>query len=392
MRIAILAHGLRAAGGLSVATNLIAALGRQRNAHRFLIVVPSEKAYQQLAYPAGASVMSVRMRLGWFGRVCFDSIVLPGKVRAFRPDVLFCMGNFGLTRPPCPQAILFHKPQMVYQRDLWDRENLSGRIRNALIKTQIKRSLSGTQLVMCQTEVIARRFREVFGYTGDIRIRPNAVSQVLKESELGANNAIPAILSGLENKALLFSLTRYYPHKNLEAIVECFTRYPDEMSGVVCLITISASDHPRAAMLLRTIKNRGLEQRIINIGPIRQEALPAYYRQARALLLPTLIESFSATYIEAMAYGCPIVTSNLDFAREICADAALYFDPNDPASMKNAILAVARDNGICRILSEKGRNRARMFWKSWDDIAGDIIGDLEEIAGERASKTLNDGG
>ncbi len=71
-----------------------------------------------------------------------------------------------------------------------------------------------------------------------------------------------------------------------------------------------------------------------------------YYLACNALLLPTLLESFSGTYLEAMHFGRPILTSNLDFARDVCDDAALYFDPWDPVAIKDAILKLKDDASL----------------------------------------------
>ena len=57
--------------------------------------------------------------------------------------------------------------------------------------------------------------------------------------------------------------------------------------------------------------------------------VPSLYRQCDGLLMPTLLESFSGTYVEAMFHNIPIFTSNFDFARDVCKDGAMYFDPFD---------------------------------------------------------------
>ena len=66
---------------------------------------------------------------------------------------------------------------------------------------------------------------------------------------------------------------------------------------------------------------------IINIGPISQKSCPSIYNQSDALFAPTLLETFSAVYPEAMKMQIPILTSNFSFATDICANAAIYFDP-----------------------------------------------------------------
>ncbi|MCB0323642.1 MAG: glycosyltransferase, partial [Bdellovibrionales bacterium] len=82
---------------------------------------------------------------------------------------------------------------------------------------------------------------------------------------------------------------------------------------------------------------------IRNIGPVPLEELSAVYARADALFMPTLLESFSGAYVEAMSFRKTILTSDRDFAREICSEAAFYFDPLDVDSIIEAIEAAFSD-------------------------------------------------
>ena len=99
----------------------------------------------------------------------------------------------------------------------------------------------------------------------------------------------------------------------------------------------------------------------------------------QALFLPTLLESFSVTYLEAMHFGVPVLTSDLDFARFVCGDAAIYFDPWDPGSIKDAILRLRTDSDLGRELVARGHERLRAEFKSWDEIAADAVTSLESL-------------
>lgn len=93
------------------------------------------------------------------------------------------------------------------------------------------------------------------------------------------------------------------------------------------------------------IKSRGLEDSIINVGPLSQQDLGAFYKHCDALVMSTRLESFG-TYLEAMHFGMPILTSDLDFAHEVCGDAALYFNPWNAESIRDAILNPEEPPGI----------------------------------------------
>jgi glycosyltransferase involved in cell wall biosynthesis len=91
------------------------------------------------------------------------------------------------------------------------------------------------------------------------------------------------------------------------------------------------------------------------------------------------METFSFTYDEAMHFGLPILTSDRDFARERCQDAALYFDPLDADSVARAMAQVMDDEGLRNRLAANGK---RLLEKapSWDDIAGRFVDVLERVA------------
>ena len=79
------------------------------------------------------------------------------------------------------------------------------------------------------------------------------------------------------------------------------------------------------------------------------------------MFLPTLLETFSASYPEAMKMERPILTSNLDFAIDICGDAALYFNPLDSYDIANKIKTLITDPILYQDLVEKGKNRLKNF-------------------------------
>ena len=104
-----------------------------------------------------------------------------------------------------------------------------------------------------------------------------------------------------------------------------------------------------------------LAKNVINLGPIPQKSCPSVYKQCDALFAPTLLETFSAAYPEAMKMGKPILTSNYSFAKDVCQDAALYFDPLDPEDMIKKIKMLVRDKALLNKLAEKGRKRVKKF-------------------------------
>ena len=365
MKYVILAHGLRAAGGKSVGLNIISALRTVRPDHEYLVVVPEDADYRGLHYPEHCTV--VRYGHGSvFTRLVFDLFKLPRVVRDFGADVVFGLGNMGIRNPHAKQAVLIHKPQLVYPASQRSNEVLRRRMINLLIRWQVAFALQSTQVMFFQTPVMMARFKRTFGYNGRSEMMPNAVSFEVAESPVIHQ---PETLQHIKTPIKLFVLTRYYAHKNLELIVECFDRFRGELQNFCCILTINRDQHPLAGKLLDDIRDKDLEDQVVNVGPISQQELGDYYTASEALLLPTLLESFTGTYLEAMKFDCPVITSDLDFARDICSDAAVYFDPRDAAALKDALLRFRAEPWLKEAMDEKGRAVITQYHRDRTQIA-----------------------
>jgi glycosyltransferase involved in cell wall biosynthesis len=108
-------------------------------------------------------------------------------------------------------------------------------------------------------------------------------------------------------------------------------------------------------------KFAGFEETVINLGPIGIEDCPSVYHYSDFLFLPTLLECFTASYVEAMKMECPILTSDLSFARSVCQKAAMYFNPREAKDILEKIGILVKDPSIQSKLIEEGINQLQTF-------------------------------
>jgi glycosyltransferase involved in cell wall biosynthesis len=78
-----------------------------------------------------------------------------------------------------------------------------------------------------------------------------------------------------------------------------------------------------------------------------------------------------------MACGCPAIVSRAGSLPEVCGDAALYFDPLDPAELAARITQVLSSSDVRLDLRERGRRHAAQF--RWERCAERTLGLLEEL-------------
>ncbi|MEF3405234.1 glycosyltransferase family 4 protein [Agromyces sp. CCNWLW203] len=158
-----------------------------------------------------------------------------------------------------------------------------------------------------------------------------------------------------ERGDFLFYPARAWRHKNHERLFAAFAlvreRHPDMR------LVLSGGDLDKLG---------DLPQGVEWAGHVSREELGVLYRSAAALVFPSLYEGFGLPPLEAMAAGCPVAASASGSIPEICADAAVYFDPEDPTSIADGVDEALR---LGSELGARGVERAATFtWEHCSDV------------------------
>lgn len=202
-------------------------------------------------------------------------------------------------RASTKNPIIYKVKHGAYQRTLW-----SG-VKNA-------------QTVITPTQTTKDILVQTFGpeYADKIQVTHEGVGSNLLDHKPGKRSP--------HKKPYFMYVGNFYPHKNVERLVEAFARVKDDIH----LILVGPEDY-FSHNIRSAIREHGQEDRIIMKHSIPDKDLMNLYTHARALVHPSLAEGFGLQLLEASYFKCPVIASDIPIFHEILGDTYIPFDPHD---------------------------------------------------------------
>lgn len=161
----------------------------------------------------------------------------------------------------------------------------------------------------------------------------------------------------------LFYPATLWPHKNHMALLDALALTEDEEVHLV----LCGAEYGRLPAVLDAASKRGLSHRVRHLGILPDDALPAVYRRATAVVFPSTYEGFGTPPLEAMASGCPVASTLVGSLAEVCGDAVAELAPQDPRQMADVIDRLVGDAACRARLRASGLERSRGF--AWSRVA-----------------------
>ena len=122
----------------------------------------------------------------------------------------------------------------------------------------------------------------------------------------------------------------------------------------------------------------GITQDVIFVDYTSELDLAHYYSSAALLAYPSLYEGFGLPPLEAMACGCPVVTSNVSSLPEVVGGAGIMANPYDTDSLAQAMRRVLTDDKLRDDMVRKGLEQAKRF--SWEKAARETLEVYSKVA------------
>lgn len=364
IRVAFLAHALFSGGAKQVGRNLlnnINTISKETNIDA-LYVVPHNSGYERIV--AGEKAYHYRRFPGLTNHVArflYDNLYLKMICNRCKPQAVVGLGNHVIRCKHAKHFVLLHQPRYWYNTNHYGNVSFKESCIISMQKSMFKSQLIYIDCIFAQTQTALKRIKDQYKYKGPAIIIPNVPTEILTTSS-NMDGCVAKLMSSRRIKILC--LSEYYPHKNIDVLIDV-AKYHQNVDTPIQLITTVSPNSKQARKYLKKCETID-KHYLVNVGRIPYDAIAQIYERVDALILPTLLESFSGTYVEAMQYQKPIVTSDYDFAHDVCGDAAEYFDPHSVASICSAIqrALIRKDE-----LVSKGTLRLKQMNATWESNA-----------------------
>ncbi len=149
-------------------------------------------------------------------------------------------------------------------------------------------------------------------------------------------------------------------HKNHHGLLRAL-RILESQYGLAIPVVFTGYDVPNGYSIADAAAQLGIAHLVHQVGYLHIEEMAYLYRRARCLVLPSLYEGFGIPIVESMAAGCPVLCADHTSLPEIAGQAAVYFDPLDPASIATSLRTAWLDDRLCEGLRTSGFRRALEF-------------------------------
>ena len=242
-------------------------------------------------------------------------------------------------------------------------QGLAGQVRAAFFRHGIRRALARSTIIAAVSEATRQ---DIMTWQADARSRCHVtLSGVSSQFQPQLSDRRWMAAMGLDPQMrLVLTVGQAAPYKNHDGALEAFALAARERPDIaLVLVQRMGSDANR---LMRRAERMGLARRVVVLPQIDRAHLIDLYSHAAVLLHPSLCEGFGNPLAEAMACGCPVVTSNVSAMPEVTAGAALLADPTDVAALAVALGRVLDQPALAQRMRDQGLARAaNLRWESF---------------------------
>ena len=264
-----------------------------------------------------------------------------------QPDVVYSITAPSYFTFKTREVMRFTNPWVTHPNKYsWSTMSFLPKLKQWLYCLNQKRLMKAAYAFVTQTETTKKGIMRITG-------KPT-------EKVCVVNNVLPGVFKTMDNTPIVEDdwinvacVGAPVPHKNMDIIPDVI----DELAKIgiknVRFHTTIPVDNPMMAKVVDRCAELGYKERLINHGRVSQKELGEMYRRCQFCFLPTLLEVFSASTVEAMYFNLPIIATDFPFNTEVLADACLYYEPKNAKDAANQFAKMIADKELQATMRER---------------------------------------
>jgi glycosyltransferase involved in cell wall biosynthesis len=368
VRILIHALGVDIGGGLRHLRSFLPALAATDPLREYVVLV--RQGLEVLALPPNILMREAPAAVSrsWTIRLLYDAFWLPLWVLR-RFDAVVTLTNFGPVVAGVPH-ICFQRNSLYYCGYYRSRLRGTKRLEVAMRRSMVAMAMKHACVIVTPSDAMAAMIRAEMPQIPAERFRTlyHAVSREDMDEPL--NPRLREAIEALPGARLVYPshLAFYKGFAELFELLGCAKR-----SGIAFSLVLTIDERDDEALVAEYrshLERLGLTRDVHLLGRVAQRQVGSLYALCDALVFPSLCESFGFPLLEAMAHRVPILASDTDVNREICGEAAVYFDPGDAEQGARALAATL---AAAPSLVQHGEKRLASYDWGWARYAREFV-------------------
>ncbi len=259
---------------------------------------------------------------------------IPRAVKKLSPDVVIEMAHFGPFYIPesCLRVTVIHDLTPILFPEWHDKMS------TLMHKILLPYILKNAEFIVSNSQ---KTRSDIIEYQEDTRDKiivsyPSILSDT-KEEKIYKNTI-------LKNEKYLLTVGTIEPRKNYITLLRAFDKFCTRNKEIK--LRIVGYKGWKAKPFFQLLKQSSFQDRIIVEGYTSKERLISLYNHATAFIFPSLYEGFGLPLLEAMSHNLPIICSDIPTSREVCADAALYFEKTNVDALVTQLILLLEDDAL----------------------------------------------
>lgn len=314
--------------------------------------------------PAAENLSIYETRAGRtrLGRICWEQLSLPFRLRRDRIDVFHAPGYV----MPVLAPVIMRRPTVLTVHDLiaLDRAELVSMSNGFHYGLMMPLSMRMARCVIVPTRAVADRIEKNSFRVKRLEVIPWGIHGRYSAVDTGSD--VETLEAMGINKPYILSVGRAEPKKNAAQLIKAFFAMKMDTSLPHSLVLAGPRGPSRKAEEQLVLELQ-MKDRILFPGHVLDNDLPCLYRNAELTVSVSVEEGFGFTPLESLACGTPVLVSDIPAHRELLGDAVPMVGPEDLPGLREMITYVLKDNSAAGEIARKGREHIKRY--TWEECA-----------------------